>query len=121
MKSTLPALGFCLAALPALAGGFECEMKRECEGANCDEINQRAYIDTDWGQIVLKGYGPEIAFDHIPIEGDSDTWRLFAQLPAAGLFIIVINEDSSAVFTTFGKQGGLARVISVFGTCEARG
>lgn len=111
-----------LFSLPALAGGFVCDMTYECKGnMGCDEVSYQPYIDTDWGQVVMKSYGPEIALKSIPSDRDGTVWKLFAHLPEDGLFIVVINEDTSAVFTSYLRQGGSAHVVSVYGACESRG
>ncbi|GEM_PF-3585433 len=103
----------------AQAGGFVCELNRECVNNACSEVDFSPYIDTDWGKIVVTNYGPEMEMDLIP--DNNGKFTLYANLPNGGLSIIVVNEDTSAVFTTFGTRGGSARVISIFGTCEPRG
>lgn len=114
-------MAFALLPSMAMAGGFVCDLQRECVNDTCQEVAHHPYIDTDWGQIVIKGFGPEINLAAMPQDVQSDTWKLFAHLPAGGLLVTIINQDSSAVFTTFGHQGGTARVVSTFGTCESRG
>ena len=104
------------------AGGFVCEMTYECQGnMGCSEVTYTPYIDTDWGQVSMKDYGPEMLLTSFPTGPAGDTWQLFAQLPAGGLFIVVINDDDSAVFTSYLRQGGSAHVVSVYGRCESRG
>jgi len=104
------------------AGGFACEMTYECKGnMGCDEVSYSPYIDTDWGQISMKHYGPEMQMAVLPSGRDGDTWHLYAHLPEDGLFVVVINDDDSAVFTSYLRQGGSAHVVSVYGRCESRG
>ncbi|HGG04358.1 MAG TPA: hypothetical protein ENK28_02780 [Aliiroseovarius sp.] len=121
-RATLASLAFSLAPLPALAGGFACELTFQCQGnMGCSEVSYQPYIDTDWGQIVMKDFGPEIRLTQFPADKDSDAWKLYANLPDDGLLVAVIFDDSSAVFTSYLRQGGAARVVSTYGTCEPRG
>jgi hypothetical protein len=122
MKIPATTLFLTLLGVPVLADGFECDLKFECQGnLGCDEVSYQPYIDTDWGQVVVKNYGPEILMDRIPADTDSGTWKLFANLPNDGLFVVVINEDTSAVFTSYLRQSSGIRVVSVYGNCEPRG
>ncbi len=109
-------------ASPVVAGGFVCDMTFECQGnLGCQDVSYSPYIDTDWGQTVMKDFGPEITLEAIPSDSNSAAWKLYAHLPQDGLFIVLINEDSSAVFTSYLRQGGSTRVVSTFGTCDSRG
>ncbi|MCF6315875.1 MAG: hypothetical protein L3J30_06210 [Marinosulfonomonas sp.] len=87
----------------------------------CDEISYLPYIDTDWGQVAMNDYGPEIALTGFPSGENSAAWKLFAHFSKDGLLVVVINEDTSAVFTSYLRQGGSAHVVSVYGNCESRG
>lgn len=121
-RSFLGAALFACIGSGGLAGGFVCEMTYECRGnMGCDEVSYSPYIDTDWGQISIKDYGPEMQLEFIPSESEGNAWHLFANLPEDGLFVVVINDDDSAVFTSYLRQGGSAHVVSVYGRCESRG
>lgn len=108
-------------SLTAQAGGFQCELTRECVNHACSEVDYTPYIDTDWGKIVVKNFGPEIEMDLIP--DNQGKFTLYANLPNGGLYLIIVNQeqDDSAMFSTFGNQGGSVRVINIYGKCGSVG
>ncbi len=117
--------------LPAMGGGFECRMERECSNLGCFDVSYTPYIDTEAGGdgaggdspgILLRGIGIEIALEGGPQDSSPERWRLFAALPQNGLLTIEIDtEDDRAVFATFGRRGDSPWVTTVSGRCVSMG
>ncbi|HHL20954.1 MAG TPA: hypothetical protein ENJ52_05440 [Aliiroseovarius sp.] len=122
MKAVVLPAVLALLPLPSMAGGFECRLTRECRAESCEDMLYTPYIDMNWGRIVLRGMPTEITLERRGDDPAPDRWELVADLPANGLLRIEIDtSDNSAVFTTFSRRGDEPRVVTVTGTCEARG
>ena len=112
--------------LPAMGGGFECRMERECSNLGCFDVSYAPYIDTEAGGdspgILLRNIGTEIALEGGRLDSSPERWKLFAALPQNGFLTIEIDEEGGrAVFATFGRRGDSPWVTTVTGTCVSMG
>ncbi len=122
LSHRLLASALCLLPLSAHAGGYICEMDRECvNSTECETVQQRSFINDADGDFVLEFEGGQINL--IPIAGDdTNNWQHFyAVVQGGNLFSVVLSASGSAIFTTHLGSFEGANIISSYGTCSQVG